>query len=438
MKQLFFMIPAMIVGTVGNFNHPYLGIAVYYIFAVLRPQFIWVWALPEFAWSFYVAVTTMLMVVLSKVGIFSIDDTASYKSWNIGHISVIGFGVWISLTYFTARSQLTAYPFFIEYLKLFAMFIVARYAITEWRQLWRIHLCIIFTLIYIAYEINEAYFSRGYLFVYWQGYGGLDNNGAALMLAMGVPLCFYAWDGILHWVRWGFILAVPVIIHAVLTSYSRGAMVSLIVIIPIFVIRAQRRAQVLIMLALVMATIPFLAGKEIQDRFFTIQKSEVDESANSRRTSWAIGWRMAMENPIFGMGIRNSNLFTFAYGADMEGRTIHSQWIQTAADSGIVALILYISMFVAMLYCASKVRRSYRGIDSDEANKMLMIVNGCEGALLLFCVGATFLSLENFELPYILLLIVAQAWTLASASQQERLETEVHHDENIVNESQEA
>lgn len=422
MKQLLFMIPAILVGTVGNFHHPYLGVMVYYIFAVLRPQFIWAWSMPELAWSFYVAIATMLVVIASKIGILSFDEVDFQKSTNIGHYSVILFAVWISITYFTARNQSVAYPFFIEYLKMFAMFILARFAITEWIQLWRIHLGIILTLCYISYEINEIYLSRGYLYVYRLGYGGLDNNGAALMLAMGVPMCMYAWDGIRHWSRWFFILAVPAIIHAVLTSYSRGAMVSLIGIIPIFVIRSQRRGQVMLMLALVLATIPILAGKEIQARFLTIQQSEVDESANSRRNSWAIGWRMAMENPVFGMGIRNSNLYTYAYGADMEGRTIHSQWIQTAADSGITALVLYISMFVAMLYCASKVRSVYRGVDSDEARNMLMIVNGCESALLLFCVGATFLSLENFELPYILLLIVAQAWMLASARHQEQLE----------------
>lgn len=428
MKQLFFMIPAMLVGTVGNLHHPYLGVMVYYIFAVLRPQFIWQWSLPDFAWSFYVAIATMLVTVASKVGIFSFDDDNSQKTTNIGHYTVIAFGMWITLTYFTARNQYVAYPYLIEYIKMFAMFIVARFAITAWRQLWHIQLGVVLTICYIAYEVNEIYLSQGYLYVYRRGYGGLDNNGAALMLAMGVPMCMYAWDGIRHWIRWGFLLAVPVIIHAVLTSYSRGAMVSLIAIIPIFLIRSQHRAQVLLMLCLILASIPFLAGKEIQERFFTIQRSEVDDSANSRRKSWAIGWQMAQENPIFGMGIRNSNLYTFAYGADMDGRTIHSQWIQTAADSGFTALLLYIAMFIAMLYCASKVRGVYRGIDSDEARKMMMIVNGCEGALLLFCVGATFLSLENFELPYILLLIVAQAWTLASARQQELLET--HIDDN--------
>ncbi|HMP18706.1 MAG TPA: O-antigen ligase family protein, partial [Gemmatales bacterium] len=76
--------------------------------------------------------------------------------------------------------------------------------------------------------------------------------------------------------------------------------------------RAQRRVQVLVMLGAILALVPIMAGKEIQERFFTIKESELDESANSRRTSWAIGWRMAMENPVFGLGIRNSNLYTFA------------------------------------------------------------------------------------------------------------------------------
>ncbi|HMO36621.1 MAG TPA: hypothetical protein PKA06_11315, partial [Gemmatales bacterium] len=131
--------------------------------------------------------------------------------------------------------------------------------ITDWKQLWKIHLAVILCLCYIAYEINDIYLSQGYLLVYKRGYGGLDNNGAALMLAMGVPMCLYAWDGIRKWWRWGFLLAVPVIIHAVLTSYSRGAMVSLIAIIPIFLFRAQRRVQVLVMLGAILALVPIMA-----------------------------------------------------------------------------------------------------------------------------------------------------------------------------------
>ncbi|HMP18705.1 MAG TPA: DUF5935 domain-containing protein, partial [Gemmatales bacterium] len=221
MKQLLFMIPAMLVGTVGNLHHPYLGVMIYYVFAVLRPQFIWEWSLPEFSWSFYVAIATLLVTVGWFFGLFQFEDDGLEKRSNLGHYAVVVFGIWISITYFTARHQAVAYPYFIEYLKLFVMFIVARCVITDWKQLWKIHLAVILCLCYIAYEINDIYLSQGYLLVYKRGYGGLDNNGAALMLAMGVPMCLYAWDGIRKWWRWGFLLAVPVVIHAVLTSYSR-------------------------------------------------------------------------------------------------------------------------------------------------------------------------------------------------------------------------
>ena len=76
--------------------------------------------------------------------------------------------------------------------------------------------------------------------------------------------------------------------------------------------------------------------------------TSADASANSRLTTWRIAWQMAGENPIFGLGIRNSNLYTYDYGADMPGRTIHSQYLQTAADSGLVGLGLYLAaLFIA-------------------------------------------------------------------------------------------
>ncbi len=48
MKQLLFMI---CMTCLGHFEvvvvNPFFGIAVYYLFAVLRPQFMWQWSLPR-------------------------------------------------------------------------------------------------------------------------------------------------------------------------------------------------------------------------------------------------------------------------------------------------------------------------------------------------------------------------------------------------------
>lgn len=409
MKQLMFMIPSLLIGTFGSFaTHPCLGVLVYFLYAVLRPQFIWQWSLPEFNWSLYVALAAIVSTISWRMGVIEAEGHEITVETNAGHYTVYGFAFWIVVTSLTARHPDESYPFLIEYIKMFVMFLVARYAIVTISHLWKLFLVVTLTLCYISYEMNEIYLSTGYTYVYRKGYGGLDNNGAALMLAMGVPLCLYAWDGVKHWIRWGFILFIPAIIHAVMTSYSRGAMLSLILVTPIYLVRCRRRVQLLLILCFIGSIIPILAGKEIRERFFSINEHEVDDSANSRKQAWKIAIRMASECPIFGFGVRNSNLYTYAYGADMDGRAIHSQWLQIAADCGYVGIGLYASCFLAMFYCCARTRRSIRNRDDIGAVRSRIMINGCEGALMVFMIGASFLSLENFELPFILLLLCAQ------------------------------
>jgi len=421
--QLMFMIPATLIGTVGSFvAHPYFGVALYYLFAVLRPQFIWEWSLPaDIAWSWYAAVAAILATFAWKNGILSFEEEEEPK-FNIGHYGMFAFVFWITMTYFTAIHQEVSYPFFIEYLKIFMMFIVASYALNKISYIWHTYIIITLALCYIAYEINYIYLFQGhYTYIYRRGYGGLDNNGAALMLAMGVPLCIYAWDGIRHWSRWLYVAFIPVIIHAVLTSYSRGAMLSLLLSVPIYFFRCKHRMQLLALLLGVALTLPFLAGNEIRARFFSIEQHEVDASANSRKDTWAIAWRMAKEHPIFGFGIRNSNLYTFLYGADMEGRTIHSQYLQIAADSGLVGLAAYLLALGGFFICVFRVLRHAKLRDDIDSRRAYTIASGTEGAMLVFCIGGAFLSLEHFELPYIMLLLGAQTWGICSTHNKSAL-----------------
>jgi hypothetical protein len=63
MKQMFFLAITSLMGIAGSFTiSPLWGIAVYYMYAVLRPQFIWEWVeamgmnISDIPWSFGVAV----------------------------------------------------------------------------------------------------------------------------------------------------------------------------------------------------------------------------------------------------------------------------------------------------------------------------------------------------------------------------------------------
>ncbi len=415
MKQLLFMTLATVIGTFGVFFvSPFLGVAIYYLFAVLRPQALWQWSLPPgIAWSQYVAIATLLGAVLQGVGFLQPSEEEKRPRWTIGHWLTLGFAIWIGLSYLTAVSRYTAYPWLVEYSKIFLMLALGAFLIRTVKQLWILFCMTAIVLGYIAYEMNFLYLISGYLSIYRRGYGGLDNNGAGLMIAMGLPLCVFAWEGSERRWRWLLLVFAPLIIHAVLMSYSRGAMLSLLCSVPLMLFRSRKRLMFTAVTLALAAMVPTLAGQEIRARFFTLQEYDVDASANSRFGSWEAAFRMAQDRPILGFGLRNSQLFSLEYGADIQGRVIHSQYLQLAADTGFVGLGFFLGTLGMMWWGTVRTRRKLRKRTDRDARRLIAIMNGVECSLLIFCVGALFLSLEVFELPYLLVLLGLQSVAVA-------------------------
>ena len=187
-------------------------------------------------------------------------------------------------------------------------------------------------------------------------------------------------------------------------------MVSLVLGWGLMLFRSRFRWRLVLASAVCAVTIlPILAGKEIGERFFSVQTHEVDASANSRKLSWLAAWRIASDYPVFGVGVRNSNLFSYQYGADQPGRTIHNQYLQVLADTGFPGLTFYLLILYATWAGMRRTRRALAAREDDEAIRIRSMLAGTECGLLIFCVGALFLSLETFELTYVLLLIANQA-----------------------------
>jgi probable O-glycosylation ligase (exosortase A-associated) len=423
-KQLLFMIVLTLAGTAGVYVvSPFWGVLVYYLFAVLRPQYMWKWSLPEgVSWSFYVAVATIGAAVASVLGVrlgVPAKDEAGTPAprFSTAHRAVLVFGGWVAITALTAQYPSVSFPYLIEYVKVMVMFSVATSLIRTVRQVWALLLATALALAYISYEINYLYLVNNYLGVFHNGYGGLDNNGAGLMLAMGVPMCWFIFENAGRWWRWVFLALIPVSIHAVLMTYSRGAMVSLLGMCPLLLLRSRQRVRLAVAGSLLgFVALPVMVGPQIKARFMTLEHSEMDDSANSRRDSWAAAFKMACDYPVFGVGIRNANLLSHQYGADYEGRTIHSNYLQIAADSGFPGLALLLVAFGAAWWSARRARRFVAGRDDPEARMVYAIACSAECAMLVFCIGSAFLSFETFELPYLLLLLAAQVTVLSGAS----------------------
>jgi O-antigen ligase len=167
--------------------------------------------------------------------------------------------------------------------------------------------------------------------------------------------------------------------------------------------------------AMLLVVVGFFAGQEIRDRFISTAQYHSDGSAQSRLQSWSAAWQLTWDAPLTGQGIRNANRFSQGFGADRQGRTIHSQYLQIAADCGLPAMLVYISIVALAFTHLRQSRRMCERSDESEpdrsgrltARQVGAIALGCEASLVIFAFGAVFLSLEVFELPWLLIALAA-------------------------------
>ncbi|MBX3399850.1 MAG: O-antigen ligase family protein [Gemmataceae bacterium] len=404
---------------------PYAGVALYYLFAILRPQYLWEWQLMSMPirlpWSFIVASAAISGYLLWSAGILSFGRRESslmrYRpKFTIAHWMMMLFAFWVTMSHLCAKNPDLGELWYGEYLKIFGMYYLASRVVRTPTQIWGLYMLIIIAIGYISIEMNHIYLSTGKLILAKKGFAGLDNNGAALMLCLGVPLCYFAWEFTERWYKWLFLMIIPVIMHAVLSTYSRGAMVSMAMAAPVLMVFSQKRKFLICVYLAIGAMLPIMAGKEIQDRFFSVEQREMDDSYRSRLLSWEIAIDISLEYPIFGVGVRNSNAEMFHRGADMEGRTIHSQYFQIAADSGLCAMLVYLGMIVATFWCIFRASARLWNRTDFESRRARAMLGGIACSLISFCIGAIALSLEVFEVSYLLFFLGAQVWALLNAT----------------------
>jgi probable O-glycosylation ligase (exosortase A-associated) len=416
-KQLIFLVCTMGYFSIRSIIDPFWGIFMYYGFAVLRPQALWDWVLPDgIRWSYIAAIVAIVAAFIK----FPSLKRVSYSQFLP---ILLLFSLCLFMSYIFAIDQTRALTVGMDYAKILLMLIVASYVVREkWhvRYLgWMIFVC----LTYLVYEVNMKYlFESRRMDIYTHGYGGYDNNGAALMLAMVVPFCFYYFFAERRWWRWGFLICIIPTFHAIMLTYSRGAMLSTILVMVGMLLPTFRKKfwHGLIFMAILGGIIMSLAGPQVRTRFMSITTTERDASSRSRLDSWKAGLKIARDYPLFGAGIRNANLLTKKYGADLEGRTIHNVYIQIAADIGLPAAILYTSLLLLSLYRlkgAANLMRDY--IEDTESRWFHYTCKASMWSLTTFMFSALFLSLETFELCYLMMLIGAVAPYLARQGLEE-------------------
>ncbi len=416
MKQFVLLTVMTALGAIGALQTPFWGVLLYYTLAILRPQHLWEWALDgSVRWS--------LLAALIAIGSFwlHLSRMINRSAFNGMITMFILYGLLVMLSMITAFNPHTAQDWAIEYAKVIVIAVVASLVIEHFWQVKMLAFMILLMLGYIAWEINFLYFFQGgRLNIFHYGYGGLDNNGAGLLLAMGIPFAYcFALSPVKGIWRWWPLLAAMlglVMIHAVMMTFSRGAMLASAVGICWVLIHHRPRWQSAGAAVALVLVLSVMAGPQIRERFVSTTQYKTDASAQSRFDSWAAAWQIAWENPVLGKGIRNSNRYTMNYGADRQGRTIHNQYLQIAADTGIPAASLYLFILGfgmwnfrrARVMCREALDDAPDGLDINRIRQVRhagRICLACQGSLAIFIFDGMFLSLEMFETPWLLLVM---------------------------------
>lgn len=411
MKQMIILVAIMIYCTLRSFIDPFWATLLYFSFAVLRPQSIWEWSLPQgIRWSLFAAI---LAIAMAAIHYRALKPRVVQKNFIV---ILFIYAALLFASYMVAFNREVADKYGWEYLKIFVMIIVGTRVITQRVHMRYLGLMIFACLTYLVYEVNALYVFDNRLDVFHNGYGGLDNNGAGLMLAMAIPFCYHFFLAEQRWWRWGYFVCVIPAAHAVMLTNSRGAMLSSIVCGLAMTLTATRqRLMSVLAIAVLGIFILVLAGQGIRDRFMSIDSYNQDGSAQSRFDSWQAGVNIALDYPLFGVGIRHSDLISKKYGADKEGRAIHNLYIQVLADSGFAAAGVYITMvFLSLKWLLGGARKAKETMaDAPDLRWHHHLCKAAFWSLATFAFGSFFLSLEQFELSYLLMLMAACAPALA-------------------------
>jgi len=390
-KGLILVYAIALFGSIGALRSPAIGLFVYVGLAVLRPQFIWGFAGDFGGISFYVGIATLVGWLLSGFGSKKVGPGRSIVT------AMIFFACWTALSATQAVDKEVAYATLTPLMKFVMPFLIG-VTILDTEQRSRTMLWIIVAAMgYVSFENNLAYL-RGFN-IAAEGFGGMDNNcfGVALVATIGPAIALGL--GAKNWYeRLGAAVCAALILHTTLLTFSRGAMVGLLVVGATAFLMMPKRPKYLAVLALVGLLAIRLTGPQLLARYATTvaEGEERDGSAESRLDLWADCIKLTIENPIFGIGPGNFPVVAASLGWTA-GKQAHSVWMQQAAETGVpgvLSLFLLFALSVVKLWPLARQRLT------DENRSQIAVASGLIMSIVGFCVAGQFVSLGGLEIPY--------------------------------------
>lgn len=189
-----------------------------------------------------------------------------------------------------------------------------------------------------------------------------------------------------------------ILFYALLATQSRGGLLGFLAVASIFAYNRVRSKVLLIGVGSIALMILFVVAGISERSSGGAAEEGIDESAMGRLYAWEAAWNMALDNPIFGVGINNffHNYFFYSTHWDGLNHAVHSTWFGVLAESGFLGLALFASLIVSTLLMSFKMQKTLS--DHEYSPGIRVAINAAPAGIVGFIVSGTFLT-QGFIWP---------------------------------------
>jgi probable O-glycosylation ligase (exosortase A-associated) len=261
-----------------------------------------------------------------------------------------------------------------------------------------------------------------------------DNNDLGLALNMTLPLSFFlAQTEVRLWARWLFGFVFLVTIPSIFFTYSRGALLGLMVVLLVMLAQSKRRFLLIPTMAFGVSIAMLFAPPAWRSRMDPTRPDAIDGSAQSRLNAWRYARNLASDYPIAGGGFETFTPELFDRYApnvrDIHGP--HSIYFQILAEHGYVGLGIYLALIVS---CLAKTFRIAKLALRNQDPYILRYACMFRFSLVGFLASGLFLGRAYFDYFYSIvacIVILEAAARQRWASWEPEDEAEPEHDDMV-------
>lgn len=377
-----------------------IAIYGYVWFALMQPDVL-AWCEGKYPFSTILA----MAVLLGSIPHFRYLPLL-FKNWTTGLLLLLQIPIALSIVF--CEGNFLAPDRYIEYSKTIIVLLMIPVVLRTEKELRTLLVVMAFSMGLFGARFGLfGLRTGGALFnqVYGQQY---DNNTLGLALALVIPLCWFSRNFIeSKWIRAALLATMAAATAAMIMTNSRGASLAAAAAILVMICRSKRRLGVLFAVALAIGPAIYVVKDQYFKRMSTLENYDEDASAEGRLTQWKVAFQMAHDYPILGVGFgsRNYIVISARYLNRANDIGAHNTYLQTMADCGIPALIIYTTLLFGTILWLGRSAKKIRVICPGSE----FIPIALQGSLIAFAVGGTFGSFQRYDFSYILLMAAA-AW----------------------------